>query len=837
MLCPAPDRREMCVASIKPRRDAAGDGMTTTTVNTAWPAGASEMATRIRSFDWAATPLGPIVDWPPTLKPVVELMLASAQPVYIAWGPELNSLYNDGYIPIVGTKHPMALGQPARTLWAEVWDEFQPVIAATLAGQSHYFVDRPVPLAGRPGRPTSWFTFTWTPLREATGTLAGFYSAATETTEHVLATQARRENEARQAFLLTLNDALRPLADAAVIQETAMHLLGLHLGVNRAYYATVLADGDTMVTGPGYFSDLVGLPGQMRLADFGERIGTAFRAGQTLILWDVRTDLPLSGVERSSIAALQIQAAIGVPLVKHGQLVAVMAVHQAAPRDWTPAEVALVEDVAQRTWAALARARAERELRESEARFRAIVEQATDYAILTADADRRIETWSPGAAAVFGWSTEEAIGQRVDMTFTPEDRAAGAPAAEAATARREGEAPDVRWHQGRDGRRVFIEGMTYARYGTDGRFQGVFKVGQDVTERMRTETALRVSEARFRAVAHLVPDLLWSNDPNGVTDWYNQRWLEYTGQTLAEAQGYGWLDVIHPDDRAQSHARFQAAIEQGAPLVQEHRIRQAGGAYRWFLARAEPMRDEAGTIRHWFGAATDIHAERIAREDLEARVAAATVELRQLSRRLLMVQEEERRHLARELHDEIGQMLTGLQFQLSAAGGTAGPAALSEAQATLRQLTDQVRNLSSDLRPQTLDRFGLPTALQTLVGTLRTRAGLVVALSVIGLEERLPAEYEIAAYRIVQEALTNVLRHAGVREATVRVGRLEDMLAIAIQDAGRGFDGTAPARRNGLRGMQERAELLGGVFTLQTAPGAGTALSVTMPITVETGPG
>ncbi|MDQ5853490.1 MAG: PAS domain S-box protein, partial [Chloroflexota bacterium] len=168
----------------------------------------------------------------------------------------------------------------------------------------------------------------------------------------------------------------------------------------------------------------------------------------------------------------------------------------------------------------------------------------------------------------------------------------------------------------------------------------------DITERRRGEEALRESAERFRAIADLVPDLLWSNDPRGWTEWYNKRWLEYTGQTMEEAQGYGWLDVIHPDDRETSVRNFQAALDGGEPLRQEHRIRGRDGVYRWFLARAEPVRDADSRILCWYGAATDIddvrRTEQALRES-EARLRAmfeqATVGIVQVSldRRLLLV--------------------------------------------------------------------------------------------------------------------------------------------------------------------------------------------------------
>ncbi len=156
-----------------------------------------EMSGRVRAHDWAATPLGPIEGWPQSLRTVVSLMLEARQPIYVAWGPELTSLYNDGYIPILGAKHPAGLGKPFAEVFAEIWDEYRPVAEATMAGQAQHFVDQPVPLLGRPGRPMSWFTFSWTPLRDEAGAVAGFFCVASEASEKALAEKALAEQALR----------------------------------------------------------------------------------------------------------------------------------------------------------------------------------------------------------------------------------------------------------------------------------------------------------------------------------------------------------------------------------------------------------------------------------------------------------------------------------------------------------------------------------------------------------------------------------------------------------------------------------------------------------------
>jgi PAS domain S-box-containing protein len=171
-----------------------------------------EMGERIRSHDWAATPLGPIRTWPQSLRTLVDLMLASQHPVYIAWGAELTSLYNDRYVLILGPKHPETLGKPYQEAWQEIWDEYRPIVAATMAGEAQHLMDQPVALPGCPDQAISWFTYSWTPIREEAGGIAGFYCVATETTDKVLTEKALRES--REARLYEIGMRYRALFEA-----------------------------------------------------------------------------------------------------------------------------------------------------------------------------------------------------------------------------------------------------------------------------------------------------------------------------------------------------------------------------------------------------------------------------------------------------------------------------------------------------------------------------------------------------------------------------------------------------------------------------------------------
>jgi signal transduction histidine kinase len=152
-----------------------------------WLIPCGETGKLLATHDWAATPLGPLNEWPQSLRTVVNFMLEARQPVYIAWGAQLWSMYNDSYLPIVGDKHPNAMGQPFDVLWAEIWDEYRPHVEAVIAGQAQFWIDQPVMLSGRPDRPVGWFTFSWTPLRDESGTVVGLMCVGAENTERVLA--------------------------------------------------------------------------------------------------------------------------------------------------------------------------------------------------------------------------------------------------------------------------------------------------------------------------------------------------------------------------------------------------------------------------------------------------------------------------------------------------------------------------------------------------------------------------------------------------------------------------------------------------------------------------
>jgi two-component system sensor histidine kinase UhpB len=207
-------------------------------------------------------------------------------------------------------------------------------------------------------------------------------------------------------------------------------------------------------------------------------------------------------------------------------------------------------------------------------------------------------------------------------------------------------------------------------------------------------------------------------------------------------------------------------------------------------------------------------------------------ERRSSARRALGAQEGERLRIARELHDEIGQQLTALLLQLTSVRRHAGPElqeALLEAHGLARDSLDDIRRVARELRPEALDDLGLPSALAALAERLAQQAGLRVQRDVQPVLPPLTDEEELVVYRVAQEALTNVLRHAGTDEARMRLQVRGDQLVLDVADSGRGFE-PARASATGLLGMRERALLVGGRLEIRSRPGHGTQVRLALPL-------
>jgi len=260
-----------------------------------------------------------------------------------------------------------------------------------------------------------------------------------------------------------------------------------------------------------------------------------------------------------------------------------------------------------------------------------------------------------------------------------------------------------------------------------------------------------------------------------------------------------------------------------------------GSGTRWYVARAMPLEgsDEETVISH--SDVTDRMLSHVALDDANKR-------LRALSKRLLAVQEDERRAISRDLHDDVGQTLGALKIglhRLATAGAEEQPALLAECLGAASEALERLRQLAMDLRPPQLDQLGLREALEWLAQRQSAASGLPVTCRFTGIDERVPAALESTCYRIVQEALNNATRHAQATAITIAVESDGTLLKLAVRDEGVGFDEKAARMRvqrtgsMGLMGMEERAQLAGGRLRIRSVIGAGTTVSAIFPLVVK----
>jgi len=365
----------------------------------------------------------------------------------------------------------------------------------------------------------------------------------------------------------------------------------------------------------------------------------------------------------------------------------------------------------------------------------------------------------------------------------------------------------------------------------------------ELLQRLNTELTRKNQE--LDAILHTAPDIIFSRQADGSRDYVSDRFYEYTGASTGSANGFGWLDYVHPEDKDQAMEEWMRCVQSGANYQAEYRLRSTSGTYKWFRARAVPIHDDKGEIVKWYGTCSDIHDSKVLEQsirdnatELEKLVDRRTDELRRLSIRLMTAQDQERRRIARDLHDGLGQELAVAKILLDRmAQEVPSPRAhetSAQASNIVERAIQEVRTMSHLLHPPLLDEVGLVSALMWYVEGLTKRSGIKTFLDVRPTEFPRPAaEVETAIFRIIQEALTNVFRHSEAHKVWISLAQSNGTISVAVRDDGKGIDTDIAALRPesvgiGLGGMKQRARELGGELRLtNTAP--GTLLELTIP--------
>jgi PAS domain S-box-containing protein len=496
----------------------------------------------------------------------------------------------------------------------------------------------------------------------------------------------------------------------------------------------------------------------------------------------------------------------------------------------------------------------------------AAIVDSSDDAIISKSLDGIITSWNKAAERIFGHRAEEAIGKHITLIIPADRRDEEAKILQRL---KRGERIDhfetIRVSKG--GKLLDISlTISPVKDGT-GAIIGASKVARDVTERKRIEKALRASEERFKAIVQTTPECVKLVAFDGTLLYMNPPGLAVVGAERAEmVVGKKVYDLIAPHDRERFRI-FNEEVCGGERGALEFDIVALTGASHHMETHAAPLQMEDGSVVQ-LAVTRDITERtrvqeqlkqsqerlRSLADDLEIQVRARTQELeernedvlqqseqlRELSSRLQQTQDDERRHIARELHDSAGQIIAALGMNLASMTQHARKypvldKTIDDSQNLVQQLNKEIRTTSYLLHPPLLDDNGLPEAIRWYAEGLTERSNLRVELNIAEDFGRLPNDMELAMFRVVQECLTNIHRHSGSKTAMIRLSRRAVAVALEIEDGGCGIptaklDGINAQRAGvGIAGMRERIRHFKGVLSVHS-DSAGTRVSVILPI-------
>jgi PAS domain S-box-containing protein len=496
----------------------------------------------------------------------------------------------------------------------------------------------------------------------------------------------------------------------------------------------------------------------------------------------------------------------------------------------------------------------------------AAIVDSSDDAIISKNLNGVITSWNKSAERVFGHTAEEAIGRHITLIIPPDRLAEETTILERL---KRGERIDhfetIRMRK--DGTLLDVSLTISPVKDATGRIIGASKVARDVTEKKHAERVLQESEERFRAIVETTPECVKLVAMDGTLLHMNPPGLAMLGAHSAEAVvGKSIYDFIAPQDRDRFRA-FNERVCRGEKGSLEFDLVALDGVGRHVETHAAPLHMEDGRVvqlavtrditervrvqqqlrksEEGFRNLADqlekqVHSRTQELEQRNAEVLQQSEQLRELSNRLLQTQDDERRHIARELHDSAGQMIAALAMNLASMTQQVRKnpilgKILDDSQTLIQQLNKEIRTTSYLLHPPLLDENGLPEAIRWYLHGLMERSGLSVDLDIAEDFGRLPNEMELTIFRIVQECLTNIHRHSGSKIAMVRLSRNADSVALEIQDQGKGIspeklDRIRTQRSGvGMTGMRERVRHYHGAMQIYSS-GKGTKISVTLPL-------
>ncbi len=579
-------------------------------------AGGGELGARVRALDWSKTALGPIAQWPQSLKTSVSTCLNSRFPMLIWWGPELVKIYNDAYRLLIGSKHPWALGSPGREVWPEIWDVIGPMLRQVMERGEATVSEDLLLLLERDGyREECYFSFSYSPIRDESGHVGGVFTPVAETTDRVIG--ERRLRTLRDLAAVS-GTQTRNVAEACIAAAKVLSGNRYDLPIAAVYlFEANRTDANLAAhTGPPNYPRGIDL----RSESWQTLRTVADGASRLLDLSTVKLD-PLPQAPWGQAPA----EAIAVPIVSAnatgpiGFLLAGVSVRKRLDEHYRAFFAQVADQMASTLWEAEAVAR-ERELRaaaESErSQIRELFLNAPAGILVTMGPQHQITLANRQYVELIGRSSEaEIVGKPIreaipELEMQPffgwmdEVYRTGVPFI--------GNEVMARLRRGPSGteEEAYFNFVYQPHRSADGRTDGILIHTFEITGQVRARQEIETREQQFRVLADSIPQLAWMANPDGSIFWYNRRWYEYTGTALEQMEGWGWQSVHEPELLPKVMSRYVHSIETGEPFDMEFPLRGADGDFRLFLSRALPVRNQAGTIVRWFGTNTDIEAQR-----------------------------------------------------------------------------------------------------------------------------------------------------------------------------------------------------------------------------------
>jgi PAS domain S-box-containing protein len=352
-----------------------------------------------------------------------------------------------------------------------------------------------------------------------------------------------------------------------------------------------------------------------------------------------------------------------------------------------------------------------------------------------------------------------------------------------------------------------------------------------VEERKRQEGVLRESEERFRLMADTAPTLIWVSGTDKLCTFFNRGWLNFTGRSMAQELGNGWASGVHVDDLERCLGIYTAAFDSHVDFAMEYRLRRYDREYRWIVDYGVPRFGSNGVFCGYIGSCIDITERKL-----------SEISLHELTGRLIHAQEEERGRSARELHDDISQGMAFLQIGLEQFEQTM-PTLTSADRKQLHNLAEVasemstvLHSMSHQLHPAKLDLQGLVPAIAGFCREFSNQQGLQVMFLHHDVPGQIPKDVALCLFRIVQEALRNIMKHTNSSYAKVELSAHGEGIDLCISDSGPGFNPECVDAKGGLGliSMRERVRLIGGQLTIESQASDGTRVRVCVPLSAGT---